>query len=419
MDGGNLTFKPQKIYDMVKSILDTDLYKFSTSYAYSKLYPEAEGVFEFRDRNSECWYTDTRDGQPEFLRRFDECLDKASQLSLTGEELEWCAASIPYIPRVYWEWLTTFRFEKNRVSRWFDDKGVFHCTATDRLYKVTFYEILIMSIYSEIRNNLSEEIFGGPSMDEVRKRISQKADFANANGIVFSEFGTRRRYSSEVQETVLEVLRERSETCAGTSNVYYAMKYDMKPIGTFPHEWVMFHGALFGYRRANYLSLEDWIDVYQGDLGTALVDTYTTGSFLSTLTKKQAHLLSGFRQDSGDEIEVGERILGRVASFGIDPKSKLIVFSNALDMERAKAINDHFRDKCKVSFGIGTNLTNDTGVFWKPANIVMKLARCRECGGLWRDCIKISDDVGKHLGDSGELALACRELGIGSERDGV
>lgn len=405
---------------MIKSILDTDLYKFSTSHAYFSLYPEAEGVFSFTDRRQECWYTDTpKDNQTIMLEWFDQCMNDASELRLTEEEKNWCVANIPYIPQTYWEWLTTFRFEKDRVKRWFDDKGVFHCTVEDKLYKVTFYEILVLSAYSEIKNLISENTFGiFPNMDEVRCCTDEKISVSNKNGICFSEFGTRRRYSSAVQEAVLEEIRDKALYCAGTSNVHYAMKYGIKPIGTFPHEWVMFHGAVFGYKRANYLSLEDWIDVYQGDLGTALVDTYTTDSFLSTLTKKQAHLLSGFRQDSGDEIEVGEKVLAKVKSFGIDPKSKLIVFSNALDMEKAARINEHFKDKCKVSFGIGTNLTNDVGVFWKPANIVMKLVKCRFDGNCeWEECIKISDDQGKHLGSQDEVENAFRQLRI--KKDGL
>lgn len=395
---------------MLEHILDTDLYKFSTSYAYFKLYPEAEGEFEFNDRNKESWsgYADI------FSKKFDNALESAELLQLHKAAKNWCIKNIPYIPQTYWEWLTTFRFEKHKVHYWFDTNGVFHCKVADKLYKVTFYEILILSIYSEIRNQINESRYEEtPFAKDVDNKILQKVWFANENGIVFSEFGTRRRYSSEIQERIIDRIGENSKTCAGTSNVFFAMKYGMKPIGTFPHEWVMFHGATFGYKRANFLSLEDWIDVYQGDLGTALIDTYTTDSFLNTLTKKQAHLLSGFRQDSGDEIEIGEKIIAKLESFGIDPKSKVIVFSNALDMEKAKRINDHFKDKCKVSFGIGTNLTNDTGVPWKPANIVMKLMKCRlNENSEWEDCIKISDDEGKHMGNPEEVATATKQLKI-------
>lgn len=393
---------------MLQHILDTDLYKFSTSYAYFKLYPNAEGTFEFKDRNKELW----NDQKDLFLEEFGKALKNAELCTLGKAAKNWCIKNIPYIPRTYWEWLTTFKFDKNKVEYYFDTEGVFHCTVTDKLYKVTFYEILILSTFSEIRNKIFEYHFGCvPKQEDIIARINEKINYANKNGIVFSEFGTRRRYSSDVQEIIISELCDNSKTCAGTSNVFFAMKYGMKPIGTFPHEWVMFHGAIFGYKRANYLSLEDWIDVYQGDLGTALIDTYTTDSFLNTLTKKQAHLLSGFRQDSGDEFEVGDKILQRVESFGIDPKSKLIVFSNALDFPKAKLVNDHFKDKCKVSFGIGTNLTNDTGVPWNPANIVMKLLKCRlDENSEWEDCFKISDDKGKFIGNQEEVEIARKQL---------
>jgi nicotinate phosphoribosyltransferase len=190
------------------------------------------------------------------------------------------------------------------------------------------------------------------------------------------------------------------------------MKFGMTPIGTFPHEWVMFHSGVFGYKRANYLSLENWIKVYDGALGTALMDTFTTVSFLRTLTMKQAKLLDGFRQDSGDEIEVGEAVIARLKEFGIDPSSKIIVFSNALDFPRYKKVADYFRGRIKVSAGIGTNITCDPGIeSYEKANIVMKLSRCRmSAKDPWEKVIKISDDIGKHMGDAREFEIASYEL---------
>lgn len=392
---------------MFKSILDTDLYKFSTSYAYFKLYPLADGTFTFNDRNREDW----GDDKDEFMSQFMDKIRMATELHLSPIEKEWCIEKIPYIPQTYWEWLDTFRFDYNKVKVWFDDNGVFNCSVTDKLYKVTFYEILVLATYSELRNLFKEKKSGKHvDIDDVVTRTFEKVSFADQNGISFSEFGTRRRYSSEVHEAVVETLKS-SNTCAGTSNVHYARKYNMKPIGTFPHEWIMFHAACFGYKRANYLGLEDWIDVYHGDLGISLVDTYTTDSFLRTLTKKQAYLLSGFRQDSGDEFAVGNKIIRRLKEFGIDPTTKTIVFSNALDMLKANTINNYFKGKCRVSFGIGTNLTCDTNMDWKPANIVMKLSRCRlSPKDPWENCIKISDDIGKHMGDNMEFDVASKEL---------
>lgn len=391
---------------MIKSILDTDLYKFSVSYAYFSKYPLADGTFVFADRNREKWDK----GQQNIISKmFGDEINRVSSIRLGGLEEVWCKTNIPYIPGTYWEWLSSFRFNPHIVNFGFDDYGVFTCKVTDKLYKATLYEILVLSVYSEIRNIV---LGANPDFTKAKDILLKKIDYANENGILFSEFGTRRRFSSDMQEMVISEIKRNSKTCAGTSNVYFAMKYGMKPIGTFPHEWVMFHGACFGYKRANYLSLEDWIDVYRGDLGIALVDTYTTESFLRTLTKQQAVLLSGFRQDSGDEYAVGDMIIKRLAEFGINPKSKTIVFSNALDFNKARNILEYFKDKCGVSFGIGTNLTCDTGIEgYKPANIVMKLMECRlsqkDC---FEKCIKISDDSGKHMGDSQELNVARFQL---------
>ena len=131
------------------------------------------------------------------------------------------------------------------------------------------------------------------------------------------------------------------------------------------------------------------------------------------MTKKQAYLLSGFRQDSGDEREVGNKIIKRLKELGIDPNTKTIVFSNALDMEKANDIREYFKGRCKVAFGIGTNLTCDTDMEWKPANIVMKLSQCRISNkDPWENCIKISDDLGKHMGDNAEFQIASHELGV-------
>lgn len=391
---------------MIKSILDTDLYKFSVSYAYFNLYPLAEGTFTFTDRRREKWPEESR---KKIAARFGDELDILSGMSLTEHGVKWCKENIPYIPGTYWEWLSSFRFDKSAVKYGFDDDGVFFCEVTDSLYKVTLYEIMVLAAYSEIRNEIL-----GVQLDEkaAERLICEKLVFANENNITFSEFGTRRRFSSRYQEIVMSCLERYSSTCSGTSNVYYAMRYGMKPTGTFPHEWVMFHGACFGYKRANYLSLEDWIKTYRGDLGTALVDTYTTDSFLHTLTRQQALLLSGFRQDSGDEFKVGDNIIKRLEELGVDPKTKTIVFSNGLDFRKAGKVNEYFRNKCKPAFGIGTNLTCDIPELnYKPANIVMKLSKCRlSPKDEWERCIKLSDDEGKHMGYSQEINCAKFEL---------
>ena len=390
---------------MILSLLDTDLYKFSTSNAYFQLYPLAEGTFKFNDRSGEVY-------DEGFLSDLRAALRELDKLSLGEDEFSYVCTHIRYISRNYWEWLRTFRFESEKIGLWLDEGGHLQMEVTDYLYKVTLYEVPILATVAELRNRRL-----GVALDREKALdiLDGKLEFANANALVFSEFGTRRRFSSELHDSIVKELKDKCpEFCAGTSNVFFAMKYDMTPIGTFPHEWVMFHSGVFGYKRANYLSLEDWIKVYDGALGTALIDTFTTKSFLRTLTMKQAKLLDGFRQDSGDERELGDAIIARLEEFGIDPASKVIVFSNALTFPRYKEVADYFRGGVKVSAGIGTNITCDPGIEgYRAANIVMKLSRCRMSSkDPWEKVIKISDDLGKHMGDEREFDIAAYELHI-------
>ncbi len=388
---------------MILSILDTDLYKFSTSNAYFQLYPLAEGTFKFNDRAAEVYDT-------AFLSALKEEFKSLERLRLSDAEFNYVTSKIRYISHNYWEWLRGFNFEADKIEAGLDSEGHLRIEVTDFLYKVTLYEVPILAIVAELRNRVK-----GVQVDTAKALavLDAKLEIANENKLLFSEFGTRRRFSSVLHDEIVRELKEKCpKYCAGTSNVYFAMKYDMTPIGTFPHEWVMFHSGVFGYKRANYLSLEDWIKVYDGALGTALIDTFTTRSFLRTLTMKQAKLLDGFRQDSGDEKEVGDAIIERLKEFGIDPASKVIVFSNALNFPRYKAVADYFRGRVKVSAGIGTNITCDPGIEgYKAANIVMKLSRCRmSAKDPWEKVIKISDDLGKHMGDDKEFEIASYEL---------
>lgn len=388
---------------MILSILDTDLYKFSTSNAYFQLYPLAEGTFKFNDRAAEVYDT-------AFLSALKEEFKSLERLRLSDAEFNYVTSKIRYISHNYWEWLRGFNFEADKIEVGLDSEGHLRIEVTDFLYKVTLYEVPILAIVAELRNRVK-----GVQVDTAKALavLDTKLEIANENKLLFSEFGTRRRFSSVLHDEIVRELKEKCpKYCAGTSNVYFAMKYDMTPIGTFPHEWVMFHSGVFGYKRANYLSLEDWIKVYDGALGTALIDTFTTRSFLRTLTMKQAKLLDGFRQDSGDEKEVGDAIIERLKEFGIDPASKVIVFSNALNFPKYKAVADYFRGRVKVSAGIGTNITCDPGIEgYKAANIVMKLSRCRmSAKDPWEKVIKISDDLGKHMGDDKEFEIASYEL---------
>ena len=242
---------------MILSILDTDLYKFSTSNAYFHLYPLAEGTFKFNDRAAEVY-------DAAFLSALKEEFEHLGRLRLTDAEFDYITRKIRYINRNYWEWLRGFHFDPSKIDVSLDKDGHLQIEVTDYLYKVTLYEVPILAIVAELRNRVR-----GVQADihKSLEILDAKIELANAEGLSFSEFGTRRRFSSVLHDAIVKELKEKCpKYCAGTSNVYFAMKYDMTPIGTFPHEWVMFHSGVFGYKRANYLSLEDWIKVYDGAL---------------------------------------------------------------------------------------------------------------------------------------------------------
>ena len=397
---------------MIKSILDTDLYKFSVSFAYMHEYENAECTFKFNDRKKYDWRE-----YPNFLDEMKLAVQRLANLSLLDDECEWAAKKIYYIPLYYWYWLKSFRFDPNKIKMWIDSEtGVFNMEVTDLCYKCTLYETPLLGIYSAVRN----KVLGySANIETVKQIIDEKIEFANQNNLTFAEFGMRRRFNYHIQDTIVKEIKEKCHVCVGTSNVHLAMKYNMTPTGTYPHEWVMFHAGVKGFVSANFEALQAWIRVYHGYLGTALVDTYTTKSFLHSLTREQALLLSGFRQDSGDEIEVGNAIVKRLDEFHIDPSTKVIVFSNALDFRRYKRIHDYFMPNggtpiIKVSAGIGTNLTCDTGIEnYEPANIVMKMSQCRiNPKDKMQKVIKISDDLGKHMGDPELFDRAKSELDL-------
>ena len=386
---------------IIKSILDTDLYKFTTSYAYIKLFPYAVGTFSFKDRD-ETEYSD------EFLKALKEEFNDFKNVGLSAEELEYMSQNCRFMPRVYWEWLSSFRFNPEKIEVWLDENRHLHIEVTDYLYKVTLYEVPILAIVSEIKNKFLNQTI---EKSKIIERLKGKVDLSNKNVLPFSEFGTRRRFSFEVHEMVVDYLKSNSKYCTGTSNCYLAMKYNMRPMGTHPHEWFMFHGAQFGYKHANYMALENWVNVYDGDLGTALSDTYTSESFLTNFSRKQAKLFDGVRCDSGNEIEFVDKLIDRYKELGIDPATKTIIFSNALDFEKALSLYKYCEGRIRCSFGIGTNLTNDTG--YQPSNIVMKLSKCKMNNNQeWRECIKLSDDMGKHMGSITEVQACMHELRI-------
>lgn len=389
---------------IIQSVLDTDLYKFTTSYAYSKLYPRAYGQFRFIDR-----------GKTRYPEGFAEALKKElqamSELALTKDEANFLSRELPYLPPTYIDFVRGFRFDPEELQVTQDEEGYLSIVAEGLLYRVTLWETPILALVSE----LYYQIMGQkPDLAYTEETIIRKAKQLSEANITFSMFGMRRRFSAAIEDLVTKLLKEHSgENFFGTSNVYFAYKHGLRVSGTHPHEWIQFHGAMFGYKMANYMAMEDWINVYDGDLGTVLTDTYTTDVFMRNFSKKHAMLFTSLRHDSGDPLCFTEKVIARYRELRVDPTIKYIIFSDSLDPERAIEIANYCRGRIGASFGIGTNLSNDVGNGVRPMNIVMKLWKCKMTEKeRWHPCVKLSDVDGKHTGEPEEIELAQRTLGL-------
>lgn len=376
----------------INSILENDLYKFSMSYYYQQIYPNAKGIFTFKDRNNTIYNED-------FVDELKSNFRNLRNLFLDKSEFDWAVKSIPYIPKYYWEWLQGFRFNPNLIKVWLDN-GQLHIEVSDLMYKVTLYEIPILAIVSELTH--WNAFYKGDILDkkhDIIQSLDKKINIAKEHNLFFADFGMRRRASYLVEDWIVEYLSKNCPTFVGTSTVSLARKYGVKPIGTMAHELFMATAALTSPKEANYIVMENWSKVYDGDLGTVLTDTYTVDAFLRAFSMKMAKLYDGVRHDSGDPFEFGEKIIEKYNSYGIDPMSKCIVFSDSLNFEKAASIKEYFKGRIKTSFGIGTNLTCDIkGI--KPANIVMKLKnfQVNERQPIY-GCVKLSDVPGKAIGN--------------------
>ena len=388
---------------IIKSILDTDLYKFTTSYAYSKLFPRAFGEFEFVDRSN--------DNYPEgFDKLLKDELYRMSELSLTFDEEKFVRLNMPYLPPTYIDFLKGYRFDPSELE--IDmNKGKLHIKASGLLYRVTLWETPILATISELFFRVTGKF---PDNEYMENAAIEKAVKMKEHGITFSLFGMRRRFSFDVEDRVTELLKKHAgESLYGTSNVYMAYKHNLGVSGTHPHEWVQFHGSIYGYKMANYMSMEDWINVYDGDLGTVLTDTYTTDVFLRNFSKKHASLFTSLRHDSGDPLVFVDKVIKRYEELRLDSKLKYLVFSDSLNVDKVLQIKDYCGDRIGATFGIGTNLTNDVGYNIRSMNIVMKLFRCKMTAKEeWQECVKLSDVEGKHTGSEREIALVKETLGL-------
>ena len=341
---------------------------------------------------------------PGFADALKKEVEAMAGVVLSKENEKCMRAKCYYFDSVFFDLLKGFRFNPAEVKV-SQEGGKLDVEIRGLWYRTVLWEVPLMAMISELYFRMTGQV----ARDLERNATEKARAFADIKAEI-SEFGTRRRYSFDVQDRVIGILKENMKGLLnGTSNVYFAMKYDLIPMGTHPHEWFMYHGAHFGYRSANALALENWVDVYDGYLGIALADTYTSDNFFNSFDTKYAKLFDGLRWDSGDPFEFTEKALEHYRKHRVDPKSKTIVYSDALDLEGVKKIKAFVNGRLHDVYGIGTYLTNDVGV--TPLNMVIKLFECRPKGSeVFLPAVKLSDVEGKHTGYPDEVDLCLRML---------
>ncbi|MDV6319328.1 nicotinate phosphoribosyltransferase [Chromohalobacter sp. HP20-39] len=386
---------------MLDSLLDNDFYKFTMQSAVIKRFPYARARYAFINRGDHAF-------PPGFAERLREAVDAMANLSLTLEEKHYLERTCPYLDPTYLDFLSGFHYDPGEVEI-VQQGGHFTLRIEGLWYRTILWEVPLMALISEIWYQMGDGQRDSDALIDTRTR--DKIEHYKRLGLKIAEFGTRRRYSYDVHDRVVASLcHHGGDTFSGSSNVHLAMRHGVKPIGTHAHEWFMFHGARFGFKMANSLALEHWVDVYRGDLGIALTDTFTSATFFDSFDKKFAKLFDGVRHDSGDPLEFAAATIAHYERMGIDPRTKTIIFSDALTPERVERIDNFCRGRITTAFGIGTNFTNDVGV--TPMNMVIKMTEARPEGQHWIPVIKLSDVPDKNTGDADMIELAKRVLAL-------
>ncbi|QSX33211.1 nicotinate phosphoribosyltransferase [Shewanella avicenniae] len=373
----------------VQSLLDTDFYKLTMQQAYLHQQPNTRSRWTFRCRSNE--------DLSMYVKPLREQFDRMAEFSASDEQLAHLA-KYPFLKSDYLEFLRLFRFNPKFIDVSAED-GQLVIEGNGPLLHVSPMEIPVLATVSEIRNRYRypqidcDKIYAATQQKiQILERLGDEVDLSD---FLFTDFGTRRRFSFTAQKQILTQLKDAlPDHFAGTSNPHLAMELGLRCQGTMAHEWLQSHQAL-NYRLVDSqkMALENWVKEYRGDLGVALTDVIGVDAFCRDLDRYLAKLYDGFRHDSGDPIVWGEKIIKRLEELDVDPTYKRLVFSDALDFERAVHIYKHFRGRINTSFGIGTWLMGNMFEN-EPINIVMKLTKLN---GM--PVAKISDTPGKTMCD--------------------
>ncbi|EIM03058.1 nicotinate phosphoribosyltransferase [Rhodanobacter thiooxydans] len=372
---------------IIESLLDTDLYKFSMMQVVLHQYPAAQVEYRFKCR------TPGIDLVP-YIEEIRTELKALCQLRFAPDELDYLH-TWRFIKSDFVDFLGLFQLNEKyvEIAPAATANGEIEIRIRGPWLHTILFEVPLLAIVNEVYFRRTS---GGLDLAEGRRRLQAKIallhDAPGYEGCKIADYGTRRRYSRLWQEEAVTALRDGlGEQLAGTSNVWLARKLNLTPLGTLAHEYLQAHQALGPrLRDSQVAALEAWAKEYRGDLGIALSDVYGLDAFLRDFDMYFCKLFDGTRHDSGDPFAWGERVLAHYAANRVDPRSKVLVFSDALDIPRVMQLYAHFRGRCQLSFGVGTNLTNDVGP--EPLNIVIKMIRCNG-----QPVAKLSDSPGKNM----------------------
>ena len=388
---------------IITSLLDNDLYKFTMLQAMLHQFPQTHGVYRFRCRNND----DTDYPLGTIKEALEQQLDSLCQLRFLPDELDYLR-SLRFMRSDFVDYLELFQLKRRFITVSTDSKGRLFIDIEGPMIQAMFFEVFVLAIVNELYFNALSD----PSViEEGQRRLDEKVallhDYAQQqtaqqqvgqhkeNGMppfIVADFGTRRRFSKQWQRHVVETLHKAEpKIVGGNSNVLLAKTLEMTPIGTMAHEFMQAFQALdVRLRDSQKAALEAWVHEYRGDLGIALTDVVGMEAFLRDFDLYFAKLFDGLRHDSGDPYTWGDKAIAHYHKLKIDPKTKVLTFSDGLDINKAWELHQYFKDRIKTSFGIGTNLTNDMGL--TQINIVLKLV---ECNG--QPVAKLSDSPGKTM----------------------
>ena len=385
---------------IVSSLLDTDLYKFSMMQVVLHQYPGAHAEYRFKCRNPGV------DLVP-YIDEIREELHALCSLRFTEDELSYLR-QWRFIKSDFVDFLGLFQLNAKYVDIAPSplDNGEIEIRIVGPWLHTILYEVPLLAIVNEVyfRNT-------APNMDftEGRRRLQAKVallrDTPGYAECRIADYGTRRRFSREWQREVVTALHKGlGAQLTGTSNVWLARELGLRPLGTLAHEYLQAHQALGPRLRDSQIAaLEAWAKEYRGDLGIALSDVYGLNAFLRDFDMYFCKLFDGTRHDSGEPFAWGERVLAHYEANRVDPRSKVLVFSDGLDIPKVMRLYEHFHGRCQLAFGVGTNLTNDVGP--TPLNIVIKMVRCNG-----QPVAKLSDSPGKNMCDDKAYIAYLRQV---------